>query len=164
MKDVKCIEFVFENCESFEIEAKYFGGVQFEEIKTSIARIACNSIVKFQTAYSVVLEIFKEANIDYKPFGSLEQQKMFDRITGWNDITQFIIHYTDNTEEAYFVDYDDGDDDSLGAPNKNQKTYISVPGNLYIVIEKDKELFDFFVKEEIDNSECIDCMKSMIID
>ena len=164
MEDVKSIEVVFENCESFEIEAKYFGGVQFEDIRTSIARIACNAITKFQTAYSVVLEVFSEGNIDYAPFGNEEKQKMFDRITAHHDITQFIIHYDDDITETYFVDYDEDGDTSLGAPNKNQQTYLSALGNLYIVIEKDKNLFDFFDKNEIDSHDHVDFLKSMILD
>jgi hypothetical protein len=162
MKHVRSIEFVFENCEYFEIESKYFGGVQFEDIRCSIARIACNSISKLYTVYSVVLEIFASANIDYSPFGSTsETQKKFDRIMNWNDITSFIIKYDDNSEEDYYVDYDDKND-SLGAENKNQKVYLSKQGNLYIVIEKNKDVLDFFDKEEIDDKEVVDAFERMI--
>ena len=165
MKDVKMIEFVFENCECFEVEAKYLGGVQFEDIRKSIARLASNAINKFETAYSVVLEIFSEGNVEYHPFHNenMEKTTMFDRLQ-CNDITQFIIHYDDDTNETYFVDYDEGDDNRLGAPNLNQKTYLSKIGNLYIVIEKDKQICDFFDKDEIDNPDHVNFLKSMILD
>ena len=165
MKNVKSIEFVFENCECLEIEAKYFGVVYLENIQTSIVRIACNSIAKMQTIHSAVFEIFSEANIEYAPFGSQSDKMVkFDRLVAWDDITQIIMHYEDNQEEVYYVDYDDNGNDGLGAPNKNQKSCISALGNLYLVIEKDKNIGDYFDKDEIDNEEEIDDMKSMILD
>lgn len=162
MKDIKSIEFVFENCEAFEVEAKYFAGFQLEDIRTSIARIACNAISKFQTAYSVVIELFKEANVQYDGFG--ERAYKFNRIVEHHDITSLVIHYSDDTTESYFVDYDEGGKDGLGAPNINQKTYISKLGNLYIVIENGKKIFDFFDKDEINDDDNMDFMKSMILE
>ena len=88
----------------------------------------------------------------------------FDRIVAWDDITQIIVHYEDNQEEVYYVDYDDDGNDGLGAPNKNQKSFISALGNLYLVIEKDKNISDYFDEEAIDNEEEVDIMKSMILD
>ena len=152
MRNVKSIEFVFENCECLEIEAKYFGGVHLEDIKTSIARIACNSIAKMQTVHSAVFEIFSEANTEYAPFGNQSDKMVkFDRIAAWDDITQIIVHYEDDQEEVYYVDYDDDGNDGLGAPNKNQKSCISALGNLYLVIEKDKNIGDYFDEKEMEN-------------
>lgn len=165
MRNVKIIEFVFENCECLEIEAKYFGGVHLDDIRTSIARIACNSIAKMQTVHSAVFEIFSEANTEYAPFGSQSDKMVkFDRLVAWDDITQIIVHYEDNQEEVYYVDYDDDGNDGLGAPNKNQKSCISALGNLYLVIEKDKNIGDYFDENDIDNEEEVDAMKSMILD
>lgn len=165
MRNVKSIEFVFENCECLEIESKYFGGVHLEDIRTSIARIACNSIAKMQTVHIAVFEIFSEANTEYAPFGNQSDKLLkFDRIAALDDITQIIVHYEDNQEEVYYVDYDDDGNDGLGAPNKNQKSCISALGNLYLVIEKDKNIGDYFDKDEIDNEEEIDDIKSMILD
>ena len=152
MRNVKSIEFVFENCECLEIEAKYFGGVHLEDIRTSIARIACNSIAKMQTVHSAVFEIFSEANVEYAPFGNQSDKMVkFDRLAAWDDITQIVVHYEDNQEEVYYVDYDDDGNDGLGAPNKNQKSCISALGNLYLVIEKDKTIGDYFDEDEMDN-------------
>lgn len=164
MKHVKLVEFVFENCESFEIESKYFGGFQMDNITTSIARIACNSISKMQTVHTVVFEIFGEANVQYSAFGGAEKEYKLHRISEWNDITQLTLHYDDGTKENFFVDYDDGGNDGLGAENKNQKSYISAPGNLYLVIEKDKDVFDYFDKDEVNNEESVESIRRMIMD
>ena len=105
MRNVKSIEFVFENCECLEIEAKYFGGVHLEDIRTSIARIACNSIAKMQTVHSAVFEIFSEGNTEYAPFcNQSDKMVKFDRLAAWDDITQIIVHYEDNQEEVPYRD------------------------------------------------------------
>ena len=158
MKDVKSIEFVFENCDNFEIEAKHFASFQLEEIKSSVFRVACNAISKFQTAYSVVMEIFSDANVDYSEFGQFENKKKFDRILAFDDITYINLKYSDDTEESFFVDYN-GEE-----TNENQKSYLSSLGHLYIVIENGKDIWDFFDKEEIENKDHMDNFRNMIID
>lgn len=164
MNTVTTIEFVFENCECFEIESKHFGMFQMSNIQTKIMRIACNAINKFQTAHSIALEIFSEANIDYNPFGSVEVNKKFDRLLAWRDITSIILHYDDNSEESYYVDYNEEYEGALGAENLNQHTYKSKLGNLYIVIEKDKNIDDYFDSQEIESEESMNFSKTMICD
>ena len=56
------IEFVFENCDSIKIEGKYIGDFLVDDLKTSMQRIACNSIEKIDTANTVAIEIHKDAN------------------------------------------------------------------------------------------------------
>lgn len=164
MNNIKKVEFVFENCECFEIDEKYFGMFQIADIKTEIYRIACNAISKLTTAYTVALEIFSEANTDYNPCGSSERSKKFDRITSWRDITSIILYYDDGKEETYYVDYVEKQDGVLGTENINQRTYISSLGNLYLVITKDKDIKDFFETDEIECKESLDFSKMMILD
>ena len=164
MKNIKSIELILENCEVIEIESKYIGMFRMDDIRTSIYRIACNAISKSQTAHSVAIEIFSEANVKYSPFGNCEEQLKFYRLAEWKDITSIELHYEDGSTETYYVDYDDGENDALGAENLNQKNYISTLGNLYIVIEKDKTVFDYFDKEEVEDVESINFSKTMIMD
>lgn len=162
MNRVKKVEFIFENCESFEIESKYFGGFQVSDITTSVFRIACNSISKMTTAHTIAFEIFSEGNDQYNPFGNSENTRKFDRIEAWRDITSIVLFYDDGTHESYYVDYDEEVEGALGAENLNQHTYLSALGNLYIVIAKGKDVFDFFDKEEIESEESINFSKTMI--
>jgi hypothetical protein len=115
------------------------------------------------TAHTIALEIFSEANVEYNPFGSLETNKKFDRITSWRDITSIILYYDDVKEESYYVDYIDEHEGALGTENVNQKSYINSLGNLYLVIASDKNIADFFDTDEIECKDSLDFSKTMIM-
>lgn len=165
MEDVKSIEFGFENCECFTIDAKYFGTLELMDFETQIRRNACNSISKTNFVNTVAIEIFSEGNGDYHPFEiKNETMKFFDRLQEYNDIVDLTITYSDDTIENYYVDYDEGGDDSLGAPNINQHSYMNKFGDLYIVISKDKSIFDFFDEEMINDEKLMQMEKTMVLD
>ena len=159
MKHIKSIEFVFENCESFNIDTNYFGAFLIDDIRYSIQRIACNSIVKMAIADTMVIELFSEGDREYRPFGALEKTTIFERLQKFNDITQIIVHYEDQTEEAYFTDWAEGDD----CENKNQSVCKSDLGNLYIVISEEKDFSTFFDTEYMNDKDDIDFTKDVII-
>ena len=161
MQNIKSIEFVFENCEGFEIDAKYFGIVAMDSIRTVVARVACNSISKYTTVGSVIFEIFSEANVEYDGFG--EPTLKFDRICMHRDITAIALHYEDGESETYYVNYEDEVEGQLGTPNKNQKVHINSFGNLYLIIDASKEIFDFFDKDDMEDKEKNEFSKSMIL-
>lgn len=165
MKDVKSIGFGFENCEYFSIDAKYFGAFELTDFFTSIYRASCNAIIKMNLIETVVMEIFSEGNGQYKPFGvGDEVNNFFDRLQTYDDITSISVTYNDDTVEEYYVTYKEEVEGQLGSPNVLQHTYMNKFGDLYIVISKDKGIFDFFDKEEINNKENIDFAKLMILD
>lgn len=159
MKHIKSIEFVLENCESFNIDANYFGTFLIDDIRYSIQRIACNSIIKMAIADTIVIELFSEGDREYRPFGGLEKATIFERLQKYNDITQIIVHYEDQTEEAYFTNWAKGND----GENKNQGVCKSDLGNLYIVISADKDFSTFFDTEYMNDKDYIDFAKDMII-
>ena len=159
MKHIKSIEFVFENCESFNIDANYFGAFLIDDIRYSIQRIACNSIVKMAIADTIVIELFSEGDREYRPFGGLEKTTIFERLQKYNDITQIIVHYEDQTEEAYFTDWAKEND----GENKNQGICKSDLGNLYIIISEEKDFSTFFDTEDINDKDYIDFAKDVII-
>ena len=151
MNNVKEICLVLENCDSITFPANVIGDFRIEKINEEVERIAINCIAKVIYANSIFIEIYKDGNIEYAQFGFLEDQiKKFERLKDSNDITSIEIKYEDDTVDSYFVDYDESND-GLGAPNINEKTYISSYGNLYIVIDKEKELKDFVNLEEIED-------------
>lgn len=159
MKHIKSIEFVLENCESFSIDANYFGAFLIDDIRYSIQRIASNSIVKMAIADTIVIELFSEGDREYRPFGALEKITIFERLQGYNDITQVVIHYEDQTEETYFANWAEDDD----CENKNQSVCKSDLGNLYIVISEEKDFSAFFDTEYMNDKDYIDFTKDVII-
>lgn len=166
MKDVKSIGFGFENCEYFSIDAKYFGELELTDFRTSIQRIACNSISKMNLVYSVAIEIFSEGNGKYHPFGiEDEEATFFNRLQKYNDITTISVIYDDDTVEDYYVYYQELVEGQLGSPNIWQDVRMNRFGDLYIVItDGSKSFSSFFDNEEINNEDTIKFAKTMILD
>lgn len=162
MDNVKSIGFGFENCEYFNIDAKYFGILELTDFRIHIQRIACNAILKMNCVDTVVMEIFSEGDNKYSSYG--EDVTKFKRLNMYNDITSITVVYDDNSEEDYYVNYKDEVESQLGSPNVYQTTYMSKLGNIYIVISKDKGIFDYFNEEEINDKESIEFSKLMILD
>lgn len=159
MKSVKSVEFVFENCECFSIDAKYFGTLKLSDFHLCIQRIAANAIVKMNCVGTVAMEIFSDGNKKYSPFGFEDKtDKCFDRLSKYNDITSIIIVYDDDTTEEYYVDYK-GDE-----INEYQTNYMNKFGDFYIVISKDKNIFDFFDEDEINDEDIVSIYKDFILD
>lgn len=152
MKEVTEIEFVFENVEFFSIDAKYIGTFLLDGITESIRRDACNSISRYKIVKKVCIEIFKEGDGEYSWLGGVE--KKFDRLRRYNDIVSVVVHYSDHTEEGFYVDYSDAHDET----NDYQTTRISNQGNLYIVINA-KETIDDVFPGEIDDPEYAEMRK-----
>ena len=152
---LKYIELTLENCEVVTIDGKYIGDFLVDDISTSISRLACNWVDKVDWAGLVAIEIHKDADKNLYP-------PIFTRLTTWNDITHIDICLENDVEEdsatsqtySYAIDWDDSND----GENKNQESYISDLGNLYIYINSKKSsnnkgIFDFFDKEAINDKD-----------
>ena len=167
---LKSISFSFENCEFITIDGKYVGEFLVDDLKTYFTRLGANCIEKMQKANTIAIEIHKDANVEYCPFG-IEDIKgtVFDRFKEWNDITAIEFTLEDqyledeeapsSEEYCYFVDWV-GDSDFV---NDAQATYISKDGNLYIVIAKDMGIENFFDLEMINDSEAMDTYWDFLI-
>lgn len=143
-KEVKYIELIFENCDWVRF-TEGVGHFHLGKLETSIDRIAMNSIRKHTLAKEVAMQISKDAKYQRdKNFD--DNAHIFERIVEWNDITHVDIGYEDGSEESYYVNYEEpeGEEDMLGAPNINQKSIISNGGNLYLVIDGNKDIKDYF--------------------
>lgn len=166
--NVKKIIFIFENCDTVEILGRHIGLFNMGGFKTSISRSAINCIEKSTVANYVAMEIFSEANTSYKPFGQLDEEKVFNRIME-KDITSIEVVYEgknvaeDGTTETYRVPYNEGKYKGLlGAKNINQKVCISDLGNLYLVISKnDIKLKRVFSKQYMNNEVLVNKAKFM---
>ena len=154
MKFIKSIDIDLENCDYIHIEPEYIGHFDLANIQRDIWRCGCNALGDSLTAGDVAIEIFKEVG-DYHCFLDGKTESVIKRLTDYKDITSITIYYggDNNEQETIYTVYDD--EEIFGADNKYEKTYISELGNLYIVISKDKDIEDFFNKEEINDKENI---------
>jgi hypothetical protein len=168
---IRKLELVLENCEVVTIDGKYIGQFFAGEIKKSISRMGCNHIGIMDICYEFGVEIHKDANKKYAPFGDEKWETLaFDRLTQYNDITSVTIHLYDqyneetrddtskDTVEHYYVHWE-GDSDY---ENDVQHSKIANTGWFYMVIGKDLNLEDVFPSEEVDDEEYADFHASML--
>jgi len=160
MNSVKSIDIILENCEVYTFPKEDIGYFELSDIREEIFRCAINVINKYKTAHCVNIELFNTNRFQTNIFDEDDKTDTFKRIFEGNDITQVHVKYEDNTEEQFLVDYDELNE-ALGAPNKNQKSYISDLENLYIVISAKEQLEDVFNKEEINDKEVVDYHREM---
>lgn len=164
MKDVKTIEFCFENLEHFAIDAKYFGQLELSNINTCIKRIACNSISKFECVDDVAMMIFSEGDGKYMLFKDDDSDMTkFKRLNEWRDIASITVIYNDDSKEEYYVNWEDENAEDIGSNNILQRNYVNKFGDLYIIISKKKSFSDFFDDEEMENEDFIEFAKDMIL-
>ena len=131
MKDIKAIEFLFENCECVTIEAPYIGDVLIEGIETNIRRVAINSICESTSCKRFEVAISKEANEEVESYGE-KIRKLF-RINDWDDVTSIFLKYEDGSEKEISVPWI-GEDD---CNNEAQSSFIDKYGNLYLTINEE---------------------------
>ena len=158
---IKYIELTLENCEVVTIDGKYIGDFLVDDISTSISRLACNWVGKVDWAGLVAIEIHKDDDEEYYFLDGRKGTK-FSRLTTLNDITHIDICLEEDVGDdsakshlySYAISWSDDDEEE----NKNQESYISDLGNLYIYINSkkssdNKEIFDFFDKEAINDKD-----------
>lgn len=163
---LKYIIFTLENCDTIKIDGKYIGYFLADDIRTSISRVACNAINRMDVTYTFAIEIHRDANKERHEFGQEQldsfKQMTFERLNSCTDITGIEFELYDNhveTGEPQRVEHYDylvhwtGESDYK---NSSQKNYLSKEGNLYIVIAENKDIEDFFDKEEIDDCVAMD--------
>jgi hypothetical protein len=168
---IRKLEFGLENCEVITIDGKYIGDFYAGDIKKEIARMACNHIGMEEICHSFYVEVHKEANKTYSPFGIEKDRTLaFDRLIKWNDITDITIHLYDqynketrddeskDTVYHYLIHWV-GDDDY---ENPAQKSKIAKTGWFYLVVDKTKTLEDVFPDEMVDDEEYADLHASMM--
>ena len=161
--NIKTLTFYLENCDYINIKGNTIGCFSMSGIHREIIRVAANAISAYNVADKIAIELFSEANVIYPSFGQEDdhfKQKVFERITEWSDITSIEIEFDDGTKEEYLTDYDG--DDEIGSNNRNQTSYISGMGNLYLVIGKDMTVFNEFNRISIEDEETIEFRKDML--
>lgn len=148
MKDIKAIEFLFENYECVTIEAPYIGDVLIEGIETSIRRVAVNCVCESTSCKRFEIAISKEANVKIESYGGKTHK--LSRINEWDDVTSIFLKYEDGSEREILVPWI-GEDD---CNNKAQSSFIDKYGNLYLAINEEcQNVLDIYtngIMEQID--------------
>lgn len=160
---IKSIEFIFENTESIVIDSSNIGLFEIDGIKESIGRTALNYISSDKSFNHLAIQLLEDA-----PYVSYfeEYKSMFERFK-YNDITAVEVYYDNDDGESekkrdvYYVEnYKEDDCNSIGASNLNQKFIVS-HGAMYIVISDDKDVYDVFEKEDIEDEKNIEYARKM---
>ena len=160
---IKSIEFIFENTESIVIDSSNIGLFEIDGIKENIGRTALNYISSDKSFNHLAIQLLEDA-----PYVSYfeEYKSMFERFK-YNDITAVEVYYDNDDDEsekkhdAYYVEnYKEDDCNSIGASNLNQKFIVS-HGAMYIVISDDKDVYDVFEKEDIEDEKNIEYARKM---
>lgn len=151
MKNLKSIEFIFENCETMIIPAERIGDIFIGDLDTHIHRIACNCISKVTVAKEIFIEIFNMNSED-------KTLKRFEI----SDIASIQLNYETegNIEDfdIYYVEYDEpqGQEGYVGAENINQQSYVSSLNNIYILISKNNKIETYIDKDKINDKEDVE--------
>lgn len=163
MKTIKSITIDFENCEWVTFPIFVLGVCHLGNICTTIDRVASNAIGKSIFAREIALEIFfPEAENECTKWELFDDRyTVLQRFTTYRDITHITLNYQDGSEETFVVDYEDEVKGQLGSNNKNQRNYVSECGNLYIVIDENKGIKDFFNTNFINDKKMIEFKKDM---
>ena len=69
MKNIKAIEFVFENCECLTVDSKYIGDILIEGFKTNVRRLGVNAIREYTSCERIDLIIYKDGNTTSESYG-----------------------------------------------------------------------------------------------
>lgn len=145
MKDVKAIEFVFENFESVTIDSKHIGDFLIEGIETKIRRVAINSISEYTTCERFEMSIYKDANITVESYG--DKYKVFNRIMLCDDITGIYLKYEDGTEQEIGVPWEGESDDY----NEAQSSFMC-DEHLYLAINREcKDVHEIYTDEIVED-------------
>lgn len=144
MKNIKAIEFVFENCECLTVDSKYIGDLLIEGFETKVRRFGVNAIREYTSCERIDLIIYKDGNLTSESYG--DKCSVFDRILNWNDITSIYLKYEDNTEQEIFVPWEGENDYS----NEAQSSFVSEE-HLYMTINKDcQSVHDVYTDETVE--------------
>lgn len=156
------IEIVLENCEIITIKGEYIGDLDIKDIRYSIGRIGCNYIDEAYTCEHFSMSINNDASLDDKVKFTLgdvdERRNPLERIMQCNDIVSIDVYFKDKKQPKEIYMPWDGDDNQ---DNEYQKTYMNQFGDLYIVVDREADIKDFFDLETIEDKECRDVLWDM---
>jgi len=129
------VELILENCEVITIEGQYIKGISVKDIKKFNIDLEAKH-------FSLIID--RKADINEKTtiwrFETNLIRNNFKQLTEQLDIVAVHIYFANKKHMEFYVDFDEDNNDF----NKYQKSYINDSGDLYITIDRNKELKDVF--------------------
>lgn len=136
------LEITFENIDYVVIPIHYFSDFCIEDIRTNTHCVAMNTIIRCQTASSVIFTLKKMVNDDFKNFVSDIHtvqycgDTLFQRISNYRDISHIKLIYDGDSFDEFSVEWeDDGDREDR---NKLQHSSMTEDENLCVYISKNQ--------------------------
>ena len=129
LSTIKCIEFHYENCETFSVDANFILECDLSAIKIKYD-IHTFPTERYKSVSQFNMKISPQAN----RLGALwleDEAAPFERTARYGDLVFFIIHYQNGTKEKVQLPWE-GDQ----YINNNQTTTIDSKGNLLLTIKK----------------------------
>lgn len=144
MSQIDSITMFFENLETVTINSKDIGILCINDICQRISRTAGNAIEQYYVSNSFAIELRDTANTS--DIGLYDtNETVFDRILQYDDIVLLQINYKDRDDTLdIYLDWEN--DDETAMDNINQKSNLH-HGNLYVVVEKNPNLYKYFHSE-----------------
>lgn len=114
LKDIKYIFFALENCEGFDIEAKYILDIWFDEIHRSVGPNQEDEVYDGRLVLSkdcldllssVATEKYTDGTTGLDVY-DIDSLKLRNRLLNCCDITQVYIYFNDGSRVWFFVPYD----------------------------------------------------------
>lgn len=114
LKDIRYISFALENCEDFDIEAKYILDIWFDEIHMGVGKTQENEVydgrlVLSKDCLDLLSSVAKEEYADGTKgldVYDIDSLKLRNRLLNCCDITQIHIYFNDGSKVWFFVPYD----------------------------------------------------------
>lgn len=144
MRKIVELNFHFHNGGEWKIPVSHVGDIWIRRIAKSIGRINGGDIVEIYPAQALKLELLPEADTfettDINQ-GSLETG-MFETIARNDDVEWLTINWDNNEKENIWFPYEPETEDGIG--NIHMSTKIGENGHLYIVIDPNHTVDDFY--------------------
>lgn len=114
IKDIKYISLALENCECFDIDAKYILDIRFDKIRMGIGRDRNNKIYdgRLVLSHDCLDSLSSFADLEFADgtkgldVYDKESLKLRNRIINYCDITQIYFYFNDGSKLWFFVPYD----------------------------------------------------------
>jgi hypothetical protein len=129
LSTIKCIQFHYENCEMFSVDADFILACDLSPIKMKYNTYAFPT-ERYKSVSHVHLKISSQAN-KVRALWLEEEAEPFERTVRYGDLVFLIIHYQNGTKEKVQLPWE-GDQ----YINNNQTATIDSEGHLLLTIKK----------------------------
>lgn len=130
---LESIEIVFENCEVIAVNNSDVEDLHLIWDKGDLQKdSSSNKLNKVFYLDSAIIKIKNSGNLEYEWAGCLNT--FFKRILAYNDITQLYLKYEDGSEDAFYVQWPDTDEEE----NSKQQVVLQDDGLLILISSVDR--------------------------